>query len=257
VTKICVLRAAGVNCNDEVAYGFEMAGATTSQIHVNQLLENPTLLDQFGGVAIPGGFSYGDDIAAGKVLALEVGGALSGGFQRLLDRGGIILGICNGFQALIKSGFLPGPENGGEPNLATLVENNSGHYEDRWVRLSVDSSRSVFFSDDEPIELPVGHAEGRFTVPSDGHMGRLEGDHRVVVRYTTGDGGEAGYPDNPNGSLGGVAGICDATGQVLGLMPHPDRFLFPWQHPHWSRGRRREHGDGLRIFENAVKALRT
>ncbi len=255
--RVLVLRAAGVNCNEETAHAFELAGAVTSQIHINRLVQNPKIIDDFGAMAIPGGFSYGDDIASGRVLGLELDRVLGDAMRKLLGRGGLILGICNGFQVLTKSGLLPGPEKKGEPIKATLVENESHRYEDRWVHMAVNGKRSLFLGEESRIELPVAHGEGRFVVDSEEALERLEGDDRVVLRYVTADGGEAAYPANPNGSMRGIAGICDASGQVFGLMPHPERFLFPWQHPTWTRGPRRRAGDGLAIFQHAVKNMRS
>ncbi|MCA9319288.1 MAG: phosphoribosylformylglycinamidine synthase I [Planctomycetes bacterium] len=254
--RVLVLRAAGVNCNEETAFAFERAGAETRQVHVNRLIERPALLDDFGAVAVPGGFSYGDDISAGQVLAIEIGKTLGDAFRSLIDRGGLVLGICNGFQVLIKSGLLPGPETDAEPIRATLTENESRRYEDRWVRLQPDATLCKFLEDEEPIEIPAAHAEGRFTVRDAVDLGRLEQDHRIVFRYVDSEGDPASYPANPNGSIAGIAGICDATGQVLGMMPHPERALFPWQHPRWTREPTREVGEGSRLFQNAVRYLR-
>lgn len=254
--RVLVLRAAGVNCNDETAYAFELAGAETEQHHINVLLANPDLLKKFSGVVCPGGFSYGDDITAGKILAVEIGHALGDAFRAHIARGGLLLGTCNGFQVLIKTGLLPGPEPAHAPVRATLTDNESNRYEDRWVKVAVNSRRCAFFADDEPIELPVAHGEGRFVVGSAEDLERLEAADRVVLRYVGRDGGIARYPDNPNGSTAGIAGICDMTGQVFGLMPHPERFLHARQHPRHLRERRRKVGDGLRIFENAVKNMR-
>lgn len=254
--KILILRAAGVNCNAETAFAFEKAGAETREVHVNALLERPELLKEFGGVAVPGGFSYGDDLSAGKILAVEIGDALGDAFRAHVARGGIIFGACNGFQVLIKTGLLPGAEPGKPAVRATLTDNLSNRYEDRWVRVAVNSRRSVFVSDDEPIDLPVAHGEGRFLTATKEDLERLETTDRVVFRYLSPEGGEAAYPHNPNGSVNGIAGICDITGQVLGLMPHPERFVRSRQHPRHFRDRSRAVGDGLRIFENAVKHLR-
>ena len=254
--RVLVLRAAGVNCNEETAYAFEVAGAETRQIHVNRLLEKPAILDEFAAVALPGGFSYGDDISAGRVLALELDERLGDALRSLLDRNGLIIGICNGFQVLIKSGLLPGPEKSSDPVSATLVENECHHYVDRWVNLAVNGKKSLFFEEETTLELPVAHAEGRFVAMDESSLDRLFDDDRVVLRYVAPDGSEASFPENPNGSQRGVAGICDATGQVLGLMPHPERFIFPWQHPRWSRDKTRETSDGICLFHNAVKNLR-
>lgn len=256
--RVCILRAAGVNCNEETAHAFELAGAETEQIHVNRLLDNPALLDEFGAVAVPGGFSYGDDISAGRILAVELSQFLGEAFQNLLARDGLVLGICNGFQVLIKTGLLPGPETDDrDPARATLVENESNHYEDRWVHVAVNSKVSHFFQEDTVIELPVAHAEGRFLTATPNDLSRILEEDRAVLRYVNPDGSKAKHPANPNGSSACIAGICDASGQVLGLMPHPERFVSYWQHPTWTRGTDRECGDGLAIFKNAVKVMKS
>ncbi len=255
--KVLVLRAAGVNCNEETAYAFEVAGAETKQIHINQLLENPNLVDEFGAVALPGGFSYGDDISAGRVLAVELDTRLGDVLRQLLQRGGLILGICNGFQALIKSGLLTGPESKEVSNSATLVENECHHYVDRWVTLKANGKKSLFVDGDGTLELPIAHAEGKFVAADDGSLDSLFAADRVVFQYTDQVGSETTeFPANPNGSQRGVAGICDETGQVLGLMPHPERFIFPWQHPQWTRDKSRTNCDGMSIFHHAVKNLK-
>jgi phosphoribosylformylglycinamidine synthase subunit PurQ / glutaminase len=255
--RILVLRAAGVNCNEETAHAFELAGGSTQQVHINRLAENPSLIDEFGAVAIPGGFSYGDDVAAGALLGLEIDAILGDALRRLVDRGGLVLGICNGFQVLMRTGLLPGPGRTQKAVSATLTDNASHRYEDRWVHLEANGARTLFFDGRDRIELPVAHAEGRFLAASDEDLDLLQAEDRVVFRYVNADGGAADYPANPNGSARGIAGICDESGQVLGLMPHPERFLHGWQHPRWTRSPRADTGDGARIFENAVRHLRS
>ncbi|MFT7620379.1 MAG: phosphoribosylformylglycinamidine synthase I [Planctomycetota bacterium] len=255
--KVLVLRAAGVNCNEETAYAFEVAGASTQQVHINALLENPKIVDEFGAVALPGGFSYGDDISAGRVLAIELDTRLGDVLRSLLGRGGLILGICNGFQALIKSGLLSDPQSTEDSISATLVENECHHYVDRWVTVALNSKKSLFVEKDDVIDLPIAHAEGRFVAADEQTLDNMMADNRVVLQYVTEEGGEATFPGNPNGSQRNVAGICDSTGQVLGLMPHPERFIFPWQHPHWTRNKKRENCDGMSLFYNAVKNLKS
>ena len=254
--KVLVLRCAGINCNDETAYAFELAGAESEQVHVNQLVEAPALLGDYGAIAIPGGFSYGDDVAAGKILALELSVGLGDALRAFVDRGGLVLGICNGFQTLVKTGLLPG-RVGGKPVLATLSWNDSHRYEDRWVRVRANASRCVFIEKDGAVlELPAAHGEGRFLTRTDEESRELGRLGHVAVRYVDAEGRTAGYPDNPSGSPHGIAGVCDETGRIFGLMPHPERFLFPHQHPRWTREKGRTEGDGLSIFRAAVRALR-
>jgi phosphoribosylformylglycinamidine synthase I len=254
--RVLVLRAAGTNCDPETAYAFESAGASASILHINLILERPALLHEFGLIALPGGFSYGDDVAAGKVMAVEIQHALGEHFRRFVTRGGLILGICNGFQVLVKTGLLGMPDAQGR-NQITLSWNDSHRYEDRWVRLQIDPSLCVFAPRDRShVSLPVAHGEGKLMV-SDPALGEeLVRSHQAVFRYVRWDGGPPAYPADPNGSVQHIAGLCDRSGQVLGLMPHPERALFTWSHPTWTREIRHPVGDGDCIFRAAVAAMR-
>ena len=247
--RTLILRAPGTNCDSETAFAFQQAGATASTIHVNQLIRREKRLADYQIMVVPGGFTYGDDIAAGKVLANELRLKLGDDILRFIEDGGLILGICNGFQVLVKSGLLPDWSDSGSP-LLTVVGNDSGRFECRWVNLSVNkASPCVFTKGVDIMYLPVAHAEGKITV--DPRV--LPGLH-VVLRYTDGKGdNKVGYPHNPNGSVENIAGICDASGRVFALMPHPERYLRHTQHPHWTRLGLREYGDGFPIFRNAVR----
>lgn len=252
--RAIVLRAPGTNCDEETAFAWAAAGAKVETWHVGRLIESPTALDGFQILTLPGGFSYGDDLGAGRIFATRLGTVLEEALGRFRDRGGLILGICNGFQVLVRAGLLPG---GPSPCQATLTFNDSGHFESRWVRLAPTAGPSPFLADDEPIELPVAHGEGKFVVAASEALHDLEAAGQIVLRYLD-DQGRATetYPANPNGSAGAVAGLCDSTGRVFGLMPHPERHIDPLQHPRWTRGEARSVGDGLRIFRNAVAAVR-
>jgi phosphoribosylformylglycinamidine synthase len=255
--RVLVLRCAGINCNDETAFAFDLAGAESEQVHLNQVLESPQSLGDYGAIAIPGGFSYGDDVAAGKILATELTCGLGDALRAFVERGGLVIGICNGFQALVKTGLLPG-RVAGRQILATLSWNDSHRYEDRWVRVRANATRCVFVEKDGAVlELPAAHGEGRFLTRTDEEAREIDRNGQVAFRYVDAGGGEARYPENPSGSPGGVAGVCDETGRILGLMPHPERFLFPWQHPRWTREPARPEGEGLSIFRAAVRALRS
>jgi phosphoribosylformylglycinamidine synthase subunit PurQ / glutaminase len=251
--RAIVLRAPGTNCDEETSAAWERAGAGSETWHVARLLEAPRALDGFQILTIPGGFSYGDDLGAGRIFATRLGTVLDDALRRFHDRGGLILGICNGFQVLAKAGLLPG---GPARGPATLTHNDSGHFESRWVRLLPTPGRSPFLTDAEPIELPVAHGEGKFLLADPSALPALEAAGQVVLRYVDGrDQPTQEYPANPNGSPGAVAGLCDPTGRIFGLMPHPERHVDPLHHPRWTRRGRASEGDGLRIFRDAVAAL--
>lgn len=255
--RVIVLRAPGTNCDEETAIAWERAGATAEVWHIGRLLEAPHAIDAFQILTIPGGFSYGDDLGAGRILATRLATVLDESLRRFHDRGGLVLGICNGFQVLVRSGLLPGTAGtGGVRVEATLTNNESGHYESRWIRLLPTPGRSPFITSSEPIELPVGHGEGMFVTRDSSHLAALHAAGQVVLQYADLDGRPTQeYPANPNGSLGSVAGVCDPTGRIFGLMPHPDRHFDPLQHPRWTRRGLADEGDGLRIFRNAVVSL--
>jgi phosphoribosylformylglycinamidine (FGAM) synthase-like amidotransferase family enzyme len=273
---VLVLRAPGANCDVETAHAFSLAGAAPERWHVRRLLEEPKRVAEFQIFCIPGGFAYGDDLAAGRILGSQMRHHLADVLREFHEAGKLILGICNGFQVLMNTDLLTPPDAKGP--VATLAVNDSGHLECRWVRLGVDGSKCVFLSGIQEMQLPVAHGEGKFVVRDEEVMRRLEAAGQVVLRYkATADCGtqrvpgiadstiqseirnpkseisSVPYPDNPNGALGNIAGICDATGRVFGLMPHPERFVDPTQHPQWTRRPAQEAGHGLRVFQNAVR----
>jgi len=247
--RVIILRAPGTNCDAETVFAFEQAGAIAERVHVERLRESPGVLADYQVLCIPGGFSYGDDIAAGRIFATQIGHHLQGGLEEFKAAGKLILGICNGFQVLLKSGLLLPVENG-KPQ-ATLDWNDSGKFEDRWVELRVTSDGCVFLRGIESLYLPVAHAEGKFVTRDPQTLARLDAQGQLVLRYSLGDHTtDVPYPANPNGSPANVAGVSDTTGLVFGLMPHPERHIDPTHHPRWTRGE--SGGNGLRIFENAV-----
>jgi phosphoribosylformylglycinamidine synthase len=254
-----VLRAAGVNCDAETAYAFQLAGAETQFVHINRILENPSLLEQFQILAIPGGFSYGDDIAAGKILANQIVHHLGDALRRFIEAAKPVIGICNGFQVLVKTDLLPGPLAGRTGQTATLTNNDCGRLVDRWVHLAPRGQTCIWTRDMQPFDLPIAHGEGKF-IPADEAVRReLWGNGQVALVYCREDGSPAGgrSPDNPNGSVDDIAGVCDRTGFVFGLMPHPERYVDPLQHYAWtSRAPLPAEGQGLRVFRNAVKHVR-
>jgi phosphoribosylformylglycinamidine synthase len=243
MVRVAVLAGYGINCDYETAHAFEMAGAKADRVHISELAAKG--LGGYQIMAIPGGFSFGDDIAAGKMLANKMKAVAGGQIDRFVADGKLIIGICNGFQALVKYALLPEP---GKQRI-TLTFNDSGRFEDRWVLLRPEG-KCVWTKGIGEVYLPVRHGEGKLVAPAE-EMKRLERDGLVALRYAAPGGGKPGYPQNPNGSLGDIAGICDPSGRIFGLMPHPEGHLYRTNHPRWTRG---EQGTlGLEIFRNAVK----
>ncbi len=255
--KVLVLRAPGINCERETFHAFQRAGAAPDFVHIKKLTQEPQLLDGFGILMVPGGFAYGDDIAAGRVLANEMRRKLGDRLTGFVDRGGLCLGICNGFQILVKLGLLPRIGGGELRQEVTVTYNLSNHYECRWTTLKTVPNRCVFLEAGLTLVFPAAHAEG-YLMTRDEEQATLlreEGYQAFVYVDEQGDPTTA-YPQNPNGSPGGIAGLCDFTGRVLGLMPHPDRAFLPHHMPGWQGKRLAEHGDGMAIFEAMVAAAR-
>lgn len=251
--RVLILRAPGTNCDGETAFAFHQSGAESDVIHINRLRENPALTRQYQVLCIPGGFSYGDDVAAGRILANQLRHHLADAIAEFKEAGKLVLGICNGFQVLIKSGMLLQTEGAA---VATLTWNDSRKFEDRWVDLAVASSQSVFLRGIESMYLPIAHAEGKFVVREERQLQQLNAEGQLVLRYASQQGewsGPLAFPENPNGSVANVAGISDDSGRIFGLMPHPERYIDRTQHPRWTRGEGRDPGDGLQVFRNAVQ----
>ena len=268
--RVCVLRAPGTNCDVETAFAFETAGGQPERLHLFRLLERPELLDDFQIVCVPGGFSYGDDIGAGVIFSRQLRGRLGDALGRFLAADKLMLGICNGFQVLLKAGILPGgaaawPPPADQPPDATLTWNLNGKYTAVWVRLRVDAPKNAFLRGIDSLELPVAHAEGRIVVRNPEVLQTWREQRQIALSYrpnageaesVSGSDGDAvlPFPVNPNGSTANIAALGDPTGRILGLMPHPERFLHATQHPQWTRGlTRRGPGRGLRLFQNAVE----
>ncbi len=253
--KAIVLRAAGINCDMETEYALELAGAEAQRVHINRIIENKSLLDEFQIIVFPGGFSYGDDVAAGKILANQIVHHLYEPIQKFIEEGKLVLGICNGFQVLVKTGILPGNNSANHHEEVTITYNDSGKFEDRWVYLSPQTEKCIFIEPGRQIYLPIAHAEGKIVAKDQATLDELKSEGHLAFKYVDEHGREGGYPVNPNGSADSIAGLTDATGRVLGLMPHPERFVKSTQHPRWTR---LEHvdSDGTTIFNNAVKYVR-
>ena len=258
--RTLILRTAGTNCDVETAHAFELAGVAAERVHLNRLLERPALLGEYQLLAFPGGFSYGDDIAAGRILANQIVHHLRDAVRSFVEAGKPVIGVCNGFQVLIKTDLLPGELAGRGGQNCTLAHNLSGRFIDRWVHLESRSQRCIWTKGLDHLELPIAHGEGRFTPANEGVRSALWENDRVALVYTRPDGSsaEGQPPHNPNGSVDDIAGICDSSGLVLGLMPHPERYVSLLQHPAWSgrEGGASGAGTGLKLFSNAVAHVR-
>ena len=257
IPKVLILRTAGTNCDYETRYAFEKAGAKVDAVHINILLANKKLLEDYQILTLPGGFTYGDDVSAGKILANQIKYNLEEDIKTFIHQKKLILGICNGFQALTKAGLLPAIHK--QHQEATLTFNDSNKFEDRWVYLKICSNKSIFVKDGEisKIYLPVAHGEGKFVTQDESILNKITMNQQIVLKYVNEQGEETGYPWNPNGSVRNIAAICDPTGQILGIMPHPERHVEPTQHPRWTRNGLKEFGDGFLIFRNAVDYIKS
>ena len=250
--KALVLQAHGSNRDFDVIEALTLAGADAIGMPLNQLRSNKTILSAFQLLVIPGGFSYADALGAGKLLALDLESYFAEEISAFVDSGKPVVGICNGFQALVKSGILPGNHDG-----ATLTFNAQGHFECRWVTLLPVSQRCIWTSGlDEFVECPVAHGEGSFQVSEHFPLSTFYSQDQIELTYISANGSPANgvYPINPNGSMLDIAGICNLQGNVLGLMPHPEDHIHPYQHPQWTRGAR--HRSGLALFKNGVKCAK-
>jgi len=254
--RALVLRAAGTNCDIETQYALEQAGFMADRMHVFKLMEDPSAFGGFQFMVIPGGFSYGDDVAAGKILANQMLHRLSDALNEFVDAGKLVLGICNGFQVMIKSGLLPWGrvDPAGAHKDATLAWNDSGKFEDRWVHLRSDSDKCVFLPKGRIVALPIAHGEGKFVTRRDKVCDKLRQGDQIALRYVDAEGRPGPYPINPNGSVEDIAGICDPSGRAMGLMPHPERFVEITHHPQWTRGKV-DKADGRDFFNRAFEFL--
>lgn len=262
-----ILRAPGTNCDQEMVRAFQMAGATTDLVHVDRVIASPERLEDAHLLGFPGGFSYGDDLASGRLFALKLRERLWPALRAAVERGVLVIGACNGFQVLVQAGLLPGPASAGEEwpehppaQVTALTFNAGGRFMDRWVGVApVDESVCVWTrglieqfggadgSAADVMMLPIAHGEGRFVAKSAAVLERLQRQGQVALRYR----------ENVNGSEDAIAGICDPSGRVLGLMPHPERYLDWTRHPYWTRlapGAARGDTPGLAMFRNAVRA---
>ena len=271
--KVAVLFGFGINCDHETKAVFELVGATAERVHVNRFISGDHSLESFDILAVPGGFSFGDHLGSGRLLGNRMRFAMRDALRAFVDAGKPIIGICNGFQVLVKTGLLPGPEAGESPDFVqrgSLTLNDSGRYEDRWVTLEFDpESPCIWTKGMTRMECPVRHGEGKYVMPSQNDLDQLAAHHQLTVRYVdpttpVGQGmtdEPLPYPTSPNGSMRNIAGICDATGLVFGLMPHPEAIYARWLHPNHTHEATPVHGEaldgwegeGLQLFRNAVE----
>ncbi len=262
IPKVLIPTGYGLNCEEETANLFQMSGAKTKKVHINDLRDNPQIIADYHIIALIGGFSDGDHIAGGKIHANRLKYGLKDELTDFIQEGKLIIGICNGFQALVKSGFLPGYEDDHYTQKLTLTYNDSGKFEDRWVNLGVNhDSHCVWTKNIDELYFPVRHGEGKVRVPDSVQM-RLETTQQITLYYVK-PGGKTPtmqYPYNPNGSDGAIAGICDTSGRVFALMPHPEAYWSPYNHPNWSRlklnSKLPNEGMGLLISRNGVEYAR-
>lgn len=250
--SVCIITGYGINADLELAEAFRRAGADTSRVHVNDIIEAPASLSKHRIIAFPGGFSFGDHIGSGKVFGNLFKKKLKGVLDEFVASGSLVIGICNGFQVLVKMGILPNI-GGGWKQEVSLIHNDSGTFEDRWVLCRFESASSCVWTRGlGTIELPVRHGEGKFVIGSDDIERTLQSEKLAAVTYASRSGDPVTYPENPNGSTHDIAGICDRTGHVFGLMPHPEAYIFAEQHPRWTR--EPVSGEtGLALFRNAVE----
>ena len=258
--RVLIITGFGLNCEAETAHAFKLAGAGADRVHLNDLIAGDRSLDEFEILAFIGGFAFGDHIASGRVLANRLKHTMREPLQEFIDDGKLIIGICNGFQTMAKLGLLPGLDGDYMTQTVSLVANDCGTFQDRWVTLRVlGDSPCVVTQGIERLEAPVRHGEGKFMCLDERVRQRLWGENLVACQYidpSTGEPTQA-FPLNPNGSTDAIAGICDPTGRIYGMMPHPEAYLFPFNHPQWQRqrlaGMLPEHGAGVKIFQNAVE----
>jgi phosphoribosylformylglycinamidine synthase subunit PurQ / glutaminase len=266
--KGLVLTGYGLNCDYETDYSLKLAGAQSHRVHLNDLIRGKERLERYHILVFGGGFSWGDDHGAGVLLAAKMKFNLETQLEAFIQSGRLIIGICNGFQALVNLGLLPALNKNYKERRVALIANRSGNFTDAWVNLKVNlRSPCVFTNAISHLELPVRHGEGLFYA-SEEDMAALVKENQIVLQYADEKGNEAKgcWPLNPNGSLNDVAGICDPTGRIFGLMPHPEAFHHFTNHPDWTRKKEAlarqgkditdERGNGLQIFSNAVDFIR-
>ncbi len=257
--RVAVITGYGINSDNELAHCFALAGGDPRRVHINDLIARKPALSDFDLIAVPGGFSFGDHIASGRVFANKLKAHLAEDLARAAERKVPMIGICNGFQVLVKLGLLPADKSEGRlVQTATLTYNDSGRFEDRWCHLARDpSSKCLWTKGIERIYLPIRHGEGKFIPGDAAQLAALGRNGQISLRYCAANGSApSGYPENPNGSTDDIAGICSADGLIFGLMPHPEAHMLATNHPQWQKLGLKGEGEGVRIFRNAVEAVK-
>lgn len=261
--RALVLTGYGINCDEETAFAFEKAGAVSKILHINDIIASPAALNDYQIFVFPGGFSYGDDAGSGKALANKIKNNLINEFRAFIERDTLMLGICNGFQVMVNLGIVPALDSMLAGSEVSLEYNRTFRYECRWVNVKIEKSPSVFTRGLKILHIPVAHGEGNFFAAPD-TLGRIEKESLAAMRYSMPDGSPANgeFPFNPNGSMNDIASVCDRSGRIMGMMPHPERAIFFTQRDDWTYLREKakrekkkvpEDGDGMAVFRNAVE----
>ena len=244
--RAIVLRTAGINCDYESKHVLERVGFEAELVHINSFIRKEVNLLDYNFLFLPGGFSHGDYLGSGKILANKLVHRLGDVVPEFIKNGNLVVGICNGFQVLVKAGLLPGFDGDYKRQELSLTFNDSSHFQCEWVKLrNANKGKCVFTPGIEEMDVPIAHGEGKFIAQDEALIKRLEKKDMIAFNYV----------DNPNGSMADIAGICDESGRVLGMMPHPERAQYSWQLPQSTRQRLPEKTPGFKVFENAAKYL--
>jgi phosphoribosylformylglycinamidine synthase subunit PurQ / glutaminase len=248
--KVMILTGYGINADRELLWAFELAGGNARIVHLEDLIENESMMNDHQILAFPGGFSFGDHISSGKVYANIFKHTLFDGIKKFIDKKNLVVGICNGFQIITKLGLLPNLDDSYKQSVS-LTENESGHFEDRWVWLKTVKNNSPWLAGIDGMYLPVRHGEGKFITKDSDILKRIADNSQIMMKYIKPGSEETEYPYNPNGSVQDIASISNKAGNVFGLMPHPEAYLFDENHPNWTEGKK-EKFTGLKIFQNGI-----